>query len=264
MFQLIQAQALKHPDEVILKRELSIVHMSLLNPQKMQLDKTGWAHFENNEIEDMREIFAEFEGKKVVFDGNGVHFADDRNDPEAVVIKTIFFNISVQGHQKNDSEQKLINQQALQKVYPFISSPESRSLFQKIQLDLNQGKSSYTVAEDISTLLMILKLPTSIGCLSAKDRTGYVAYRTQCRMLARKLDESTLSEKQKKQLNTYFGSQGLGAESGASLVVEDNTSCRFLKVSPFTLPGLSESLLLQLKRIREIFRSAISLIKSKK
>jgi hypothetical protein len=154
-------------------------------------------HDERVEMEDMQEIFKEFKGKKLLFNGEGPSIDGDTISlpqdclPQGVEVppdkeiklRTIFVNLSVQGNTKNNAAQLKINQEAMEDLIK--QYPEDVETYKKIGDPKQDG--GYGTAEDfISFLLRTKKMAVSIGCLSAKDRTGFIAERLMLNQLSRK------------------------------------------------------------------------------
>lgn len=185
MMQLIIGQIEENIDlfkEALNNNEpFSMVHISLLNPTKEEFDLTGWMHNERVEIEDMQYMFRYFRGKKIVCDGSGPRIDDDKiflpyffSDIKnrEVPLNSLFFNVSVQGH--SDANHLKINKEALsflEEKYQLINKNE------KIKKSFTEKETHYIFAcELLLSLLLLNKIAISIGCLSAKDRTGVVSY----------------------------------------------------------------------------------------
>lgn len=95
-----------------------VSHTGLLDPHKRKAPKHGFVHDEGNQMEDTREIFRLFEGKKVVFERriSGPYVDEEgkvhlqwkgEGDPPSYekTLHTVFGNVSVQGHRKNTGTQ---------------------------------------------------------------------------------------------------------------------------------------------------------------
>jgi len=189
MVQLVAAQARMNPD-LIENGQFNLIHLCWLNHTLKSLDPSGWMHDERVEMEDMAEIFKEFNGKKLIFDGSGPRLDKDTiflplqegiDNKTAITLNTFFFSTTVQGHKKNDKEQAAINLENLQAV-----KAKFPHFFQGTDLEarLQPNKpSNYTLAEDLM-YLFLKKFAVSGGCLSAKDRTGFVTARIIQRYIA--------------------------------------------------------------------------------
>lgn len=279
---LLMAQIKKNMPKVMDPHEktFSLVHLALLNPKTNKADKSGWQHNETHQIQDMHAIFEQFRGKKIYFDGKGPYVdaegnfhdnhlvKDAEGQPKAMTIDSNFINVSVQGHNVNDGIQKKINDTSMRRLLvkigdeifdEFISvrdsvfTPEYRkkSEAQQLLLQVNQmlekGKSNYEVAEKLAFALERLGIPLSIGCLSAKDRTGFVSARVILRNVFAKMEDkrSTLSVPEtadRTRLQRAFGDEVLSEKGCASRVVTDNTGARQLKIRPFNMPGVSKGM----------------------
>lgn len=220
------------------KREFNLAHLALLNPKKVDHHKSGWMHDEQVEIEDMQCIFEIFKGKKIVFDSSGPIIDDQlihlpyrlEGVPAAeahVDLNTYFFNISTQGHMGNDGKQLELNKKEIKNL-----NIDSASLSEsdKVLLDRLQGISKipskekgYPIAEDFMVFLLKSKgMAVSVGCLSAKDRTGFISERVVLQHLPERYRDHPILRK-----------QIFAANSPAVKVVSENTpGVTSLKINP--------------------------------
>lgn len=269
---LLVGQAEKNQSQVVdpNNHAFSLIHLALLNRTTDKADRSGWHHNEANQMQDMQAIFQSFDGKEIVFDGKGPYVDLDGNVhmPQKVMVDghakkmTIdanFMNVSVQGHTKNDGIQASINTQTIDKLLKqaderfynaFVkdlpippSYHEGVKLLKKVKADLNLGKSSYRVAEDISVALTKMGIPTSVGCMAAKDRTGFVSARTILRHMYDKMTDQRSAlhvsdPAELARLQDRFNEGIVTDEGCASRVITDNTGARKLKISAPTLPGI--------------------------
>jgi hypothetical protein len=245
MIQLVSEQVSRNPEKV--KEALTtsgtfdLVHVSLLNQKKNKLDKTGWVHDERVEMEDMAEIFKKFKGKQIVFvdneqtpliNENTLYLSlpyemteeDKKNSSPAVLtLNTYFFNTSVQGNIDNTETQLSINQAG--RDHLIADYPGFKESLEQLSIVKQTG---YQVAEDLlMDLLSNPKLAVSLGCLSAKDRTGFVAERLMIR---------NLPEHQEKFAKKIFDPEG----AAVRIVAENTPHFQVLKVNPMAeLPGYS-------------------------
>lgn len=236
MIQLVAGQVEKNEEKIrkAIKdgKSFDLVHVGLLNQKKDDLDKTGWKHNELVELEDMKEIFKEFKGKKIIFDnsgpfidGNEIHLPNNFGEEFAgkeVEIDTFFFNLSVQGNIKNEGFQLENNKEQMNeflKKHPFPEKKQAE-LLEKI----NGKTSGYPVAEDfLAGLLEQDDCAISTGCLSAKDRTGFI-----CARLIQHFIGKFFSK-----LKNPYAKQILNKDKPASRAVGENTPrFRVLKVNP--------------------------------
>ncbi|MBA2368558.1 MAG: hypothetical protein H0V82_06000 [Candidatus Protochlamydia sp.] len=211
MIHLVINQVRENPElikEALNTGNFDIVHVSLLNQYSSGIDKTGWMHDERVEMEDMQEIFKEFQGKTLLFDGKGPSIDENKISlpkdclPVGVILpvdkeiklRTNFFNLSVQGDTKNDGAQLRINKEAIENLKKFISErdpsnqgPLPGGVSPAIIADPTQN-SGYGIAEDFISYLLSKKMAVSLGCLSAKDRTGFISERLMLKQLK---DEAT-------------------------------------------------------------------------
>jgi len=250
MIQLVVGQVEKNPT-MLTGGKFTMVHVSLLNQKKQVLDKTGWYHNEKAEIEDMQEIFEEFKGKKLIFDGtgpyigaDGIHLPQEIAEGAAGTVKTLeldtyFFNISVQGNTKNNDFQLENNIKQLDKLMKNHPDLFPKNLEKDFDLDerlrSEHVSSGYPLAEAfLVRLLHTKKLAVSTGCLSAKDRTGMVCGRLMQRFLR--------THHKDWERGTPYEKGILDSNRNATKVVAENTPhFRVLKVNvKTTLPGFND------------------------
>jgi hypothetical protein len=244
---LLMGQIEKNMNQVLdpKAKAFRLAHVALLNPKKDKTDKTGWQHNEYNEMQDMHAIFTQFFGKKVIFDGKGPYIdaqgnfhdkhevKDVQGKPKSMNIEPHFFNVSVQGYTVNDGAQKQLNEVTLDYLMGCVDEHQRGALLE-VKEQLDKGKSSYEVAEMLAYALSKLGMPVSVGCLSAKDRTGFVS----ARLVLRHLLEGVRDANEKKRLQRHFTSEIFSEEGCASRVITDNTGAKQLKVSPANLPDV--------------------------
>lgn len=269
---LLMGQVEKNESQVTdpKNQSFSLIHLALLNQKTNKTDRSGWQHNEANQMQDMQAIFQAFNGKNMIFDGKGpyVDVKGNVHMPQKMLvdgharkmrIDANFMNVSVQGHMKNDGLQAEINKKAIAKLLEkagdkaykaFVrgtSLPpgytEGLELLKKVKADLDNGKSSYQVAEDLSVALTKMGMPTSIGCMAAKDRTGFVSARTILRHLYERMKDPKSAQhvsevKNFSKLETRFNESIVTNEGCASRVITDNTGAKKLKLAAPTLPGI--------------------------
>lgn len=266
------------------KQEIAFAHESLLNPGKRILDKNGFAHYEDNEIMDMKEAFDMFAGSEITFtddpkitepfvDSDGsIKMPRPKKLPkgvDSVIARPIFLNTSVQGHKPDDLDiQFRINRDAFKTLESVMErkiagkgSAEKnsiRELFRTCQrMNINR-KSSYEVAENITKLASLLDLPISLNCFSAKDRTGYVAFRTLVQSLQQEITKIVPDEKKAKKLNDDFGSRGFDNKITSAQIIDVNTGVTCHKVSEGRPPGVEN-----IKAVAQRVRCGIQALKAK-
>lgn len=289
MLLLVQAQIEKNLTSITADSSFNTFHLShvaLMNPTRYKIDYlTGWVQHEENKMADMFEIFKEFSGKTLIFDGLGpclddkgnVHLSqillDASGNHKQIKLETHYMNISVQGYNKNDGLQKEINQSAIVKLLKTAFQKnkdfpdhkeflEGLNLLFKVQRSLNQGDSDYQIAEDLSIALLKLEIPLSLSCLSAKDRTGFVAARIAFQFVSEDMiHHSDLKNNDPKlrKLRSKFSKQLLDKEGCAAKVVKDNTNLTVLKCSAFDLPGFNGSIEGRARRLSYYFKQGVVL-----
>ncbi len=221
----------------------NVVDIRLLDPGKRQMDKKcGWVHSEANELLDMAEVFKEFNGKRVVLGSDGPHIDGDTifiplpdakpGDKQEVTLSATLLNISIQTSSlfrspKNQGLQAEINRQALDNLRKLgntklFEDPDWKSMCKSLE----KGESTGVVAEEAVTALMRNgNFSVSVGCLSAKDRTGFVVGRSMIKLVA----------KNDAALRRFLTQQLLSAGSISSQILKDVTGWSHMKLSFSTL-----------------------------
>ncbi len=227
--QIVMEQSKHLSPEDIESGTLKILHVSLLNQQSKKIDSTGWNHDEENEMLDMAEIFKLFNGKQLVQDNKGpfidlegnIHLPNIGGD---LSLQALFFNQSVQGNTKNDRTQQEINEATLFDTKMDLTHPLSKSL--------DRENTSYTSAADMIFKGIEIGYKVSCGCLSAKDRTGFVS---AC-VADRVMEKAQFS----KEARAEFMRGQIKEDSPAVKIIRDNTGTKIMKVSPFFIEGFTE------------------------
>lgn len=242
MLQYLAAQAERDPSKLE-GDTWNVVDVRLLDPSKNEVDSdSGWVHNETNQLLDMKEIFSQFSGKTVVLDGKGpyidkegkVHLPIDRGGKE-LDLKARLINISVQGQMENGKVQQSCNSDDLQALSddPAIGNQED---WQEMVALLQDGKSNATVAEKAVFALVKAGYSVSVGCLSAKDRTGWVVGRVMAKLMSEGFPD----------LRKALTKQLLSAKSMASQILSDVTGWRFMKLD-FRTMGSDVTIPMKLK-----------------
>lgn len=249
--------------------QFNMVHLSLLNPRLKNLDPSGWMHDEENQILDMYEIFKEFRGKELIFDGKGP-FIDDQGRihlpqggpgwPKQVTLNPVFLNTSVQRHTKNDGIQAQINREGFSELRRVLSESESvenreaLQLLDAVEQQMEAGKSNYSIAELIGVSIMSAKMALSSGCMSAKDRTGLVAALIVHDILSKGVDEQYADRPMgfRKKVKTMFAHKILDESGPAARVILDNTGESILKCCTPRFPKISLA-----KRVHYAFKQIL-------
>ncbi len=233
-----------------------VIDVRLLDTAKHSIDKgCGWVHDETNELLDMAEIFREFNGKTVVFGTDGPHIDGDKvyiplpglkpGATREVTLSATLLNISIQspsqkGGPKNEGVQAEINRDALHNLQKLQDS----SLFDDEEWKtmcalLAKGVSNATVAEQaVCALLRRGDYSVSVGCLSAKDRTGWVVGRALIKLVAG-VDKS---------LRRFLTRQLVSAASVSSQILKDVTGWNFMKLD-FRTMGDEASASIKLRHV---------------
>ncbi|MBS0636691.1 MAG: hypothetical protein JSS12_04200 [Verrucomicrobia bacterium] len=232
MLQYLAVQAERVDPSKIQGDTWNVVDVRLLTPSKDEMDvESGWLHNETNELLDMQEIFKEFNGKTVVLDGRGPFVDDDGKvhlpiDGEGKELKlnAALLNISIQGDSSKNEVQQQVNQEAIAQLENHEALQQDDNWKGMLEL-LKKGESNGTVAEMAVTALVKSGCTVSVGCLSAKDRTGWVVGRTVIKLMADDRPE----------VRKFLTSKLIGAGSVASQVLKDVTGWRFMKLDYKTM-----------------------------
>jgi hypothetical protein len=168
-------------------------HLSLLNPTKHDVDTiSGLLIDEKVLIDDMKNVFDEFNNQAVLFDSEvpyrdekGIHMPVIFQRREPLTLHTHFGNVSVQGQssQEGNKLQKDMNSSVLLEMERDLSerlnvdrSSDELKLLQKKLREMKKansvGKYSLQVAADILLIQMRLGWLVSTGCYGNKDRGG--------------------------------------------------------------------------------------------
>jgi hypothetical protein len=218
---------------------LKIIDVRLLNHKANKIDsQTGWYHNEANELLDMNEIFKELSTKLLICDGQGP-FIDENGDihlpqlvktPEGEIKKIQIFaavvNHSVQGYTKNDGVAREVNLESYSRLvmrFPHQSHIDIAKVLMK-------KTTGYASALDLLDIAQQKDFKISTGCLSAKDRTGFLG---AAWVVFKKMD--CFSDKYKRKVIR----KQLNAKYPAIKVIIDNTGTKSMKVR-FFLPGVTD------------------------
>lgn len=228
-----------------------VVDLRLLNPQKDEFDHeqgSGWCHNESNELTDMHQIFKEFDGATITFGDRGPCIVEDPEGgppqiflPKAmaggqektITLNATLLNVSIQGQFSNSGMQAEINEEAmakLEKQHPQLLDNDNWKAAKK---RMGKGKSDGTVAENVLAALVESGLSTSVGCLSAKDRTGWVVGRMMTKMMAKEEQNSSVQRDIEKSLTMQL----LDKETSVALKVIDDVTpgATAMKLDPRTM-----------------------------
>lgn len=221
--------------------DFSMIHVGLLCQDKEEIDNTGWNHNEANEMSDMAEIFNEFRGKSIIFDGTGP-FIDEKGNihvPKQVKNKSLtlnpfFVNSSVQGHSKKSKNKTAIdiNLNSFKELKKLLSNHEE--ILTEMSLIFDKGNdTSYVTAINLIYWARQADLMISTGCLSAKDRTGFTCAGDS---VLNQMHDLPLAGKRK------FMKEQMKKDAPPVLVVRDNNpDTHIIKVTPFFIPKITDT-----------------------
>ena len=236
--QMVSDHAGRLSEEDVQSGMMKMIHVSLLSQSSKAIDGSGWFHNEEVEIKDMAALFEHFDNKMLIADAKGPFIDKDGNlhvppnaafqEGQELSLRSIFVNQSVQGNTKNNKTQLEINERAYAKLSE-LNFPDDKSL----KRILHGKKAGYTNAADMVDLVINAGFKTSTGCLSAKDRTGFVSALETDRLMKKngfppKMRQSILRHQ-------------LGPNSPAVLVIKDNTGTSIMKIKPFMIEGITKN-----------------------
>ena len=238
--QLVMQQVENSSAQDLQKGQIKMIHVALLNQNSKSIDGTGWNHDEENQMKDMAAIFAQFDGSKLICDGKGpfidkegnIHLPADEKFQEGqkeITLRSLFINQSVQGYVKNNGTTKDLNDKAKSKLPGIGVDKELQGKMDEIFKGEETGFSS---AADMIDHFMNAGFKVSTGCLSAKDRTGFVS----ALMSKRVMRDSNFPESS---MNKIMRDQ-LKPDSPAVKVIIDNTGTKVMKLAPFKLEGITD------------------------
>lgn len=235
--QMVTDHAGRLTPEDVASGMMKMLHVSLLSQKTKSVDATGWYHNEENEMLDMAALFDQFDGKKMIADSKGpfidkegnLHIPPSKAFPEATVIelRALFVNHAVQGGTKNEGAQRKINMRAARKMRAL--GLDADGSFSRM---LEGDKTSYTTAADFIHQGTRSGLKVSDGCLSAKDRTGFVCALITDRMMR---DLGFPKSSRRRILRNQ-----LKRGSPAVSVIRDNTGAFVMKIKPFFIEGITK------------------------
>ncbi|HRD56008.1 MAG TPA: hypothetical protein PLC42_06385 [Parachlamydiaceae bacterium] len=239
---------LKHASHEDLKEgTLKMIHVCLLNEKSQAIDRTGWNHDEKNEMYDMSAIFDQFDGKKLIADGKGP-FVDEKGDihlppgiphveygeGKELTLRSLFVNQCVQGSFSflptkdsptlNAGDQRILNERARKKLKGMnVQNKELETIFRA-------EKTSFGNAAKMIEAANREGFKVSTGCLSAKDRTGFVS----------SLASDLVMKDFPKTSRVKFMRGQIKKTASAAKVIRENTGESYMKLTDFRLEGISK------------------------
>lgn len=246
MLQMVQAQVAAHPNQLssLHQNPFRMAYVTFVNCHSAKLDKTGWMHDENVELQDMNKalkdrtlIFGKMDSASFTDEEGNFHLPAPTPDMVGKTRKlnTLFIAVTPQNNTTNDGTQLEINKAAKEKLEKLrdeqpLDSP-LRAKLQKVIDKLNFEKGDYTIAEEIvAALLETEAYAVAIGCASAKDRTGLVAER----VVARVANEQNPQDSGTPPVTV---DELLEVGGAAVRVVYENTGEDAFKADPDGIPG---------------------------
>lgn len=269
------------------ERSLFYGRVALLDPEKKPVtESTGYQLNERNQLLDMKALYDELDGTKVIFDLDvGTYFDDEGRihmpksfctdkKLEMAQLRTLLINVCVQGHKKNTGLQYTINKEAVDKMRTTLELTEDqRKLASKLNKALRQKKTSFQVSHK-SIQFMSAMGYCSTDCYGGKDRTGY-ALALEIYYIIRKhiKKQRNITNTKPKSDNIFMAKiahQLIGPRAIIRRIIEDNsgTGITAIKVTDFNLklfiPGPGRFWLLGIqKRLSEYVRGGTLMVSSK-
>lgn len=237
-------------------------------------------------------IFDETDAPYIDLQGN-VHLPKDDLDiaeTKTMKLNPIYLNTTVQGHTANTGRQKEINSANIQKLKKLITTKmniepsdlekicktknkKRRAKLLKakkysedvkkgighylklleIERRLDKGESNYGLAVELGVLCTKLEAAFSLGCLSAKDRTGVVGFAILQRFLKKHVVQNILDEKAAEEAKESFAKHLL-QKKGVAVQNCTRNGWDFLKFSTVTVPEAKFS-----ERFHYLFKKQIVL-----
>jgi len=224
------------------------MQLSLLNPSKKKIERSGFAHIEARNMEDMYEVYKLFEGRRIIFESDlQAPYIDGRGQvympkpagctASSVVVQPLFVNVSVQGHKAKDLVvQQTLNERAFGVLRLMLEQRGERELFEQCCRRMERRESSYELAEDMAVVAHSLGVAVGMNCFSAKDRTMYVAFRFLRRSLVSVLvNKGDVEEKRGRKL--FGGLAGFNRKTVGFQIIQAN-GMDAVKVSKVFVPGV--------------------------
>ncbi len=223
--------------------KLIILQMSLMNETRTKGHKN-----EESYILDNSQIFKEFEGKKIVFDGTGPKIDEVDNKiihwPKKVVFEgitqeieliPIFFNFSTDNglFPKEKPIQQEINQKSLARLEAICPDHKFENVLEQSSGTCNPDQAILSIMNAVPPKGTTIAL--GVNCMSGKDRT---------QELVTKFFSTKVPEKLKSNINKVY-SFFIGPGSVSLEVAYENIHARVIKLGKL-LPG--ESLFSAIKR----------------
>ena len=236
LLQLVMAQVDSERSDLKDGSTFIMAQVGLLNPSKSKLDETGWMHDEKNEMTDFAEILKEFSGKEIIYDKKGPFVDKDGNlhippkdsgaEGRRATLKCSYFNISVTGKPLKGYQMGYFDMA----LYQLGLSSEQKEQLEGIRERIEKEEFGHDLAEDLVLALNKMGIKMSLGCLSAKDRTGIVSGGVVAKFA---LERATHIPKVKKQSIFERLMHKVLVEPDA--VTTDNTGVGVLKLNPNNL-----------------------------
>jgi hypothetical protein len=185
---ILQTQALQLVQKQMEERyhghdaEFSMVHLSLLRESDKKVSANGWIHAEANRMLDMAEIFKEIDQSKIIIDSHGPFVDADGNfhinlpgrgkKLQTVKLNAFFFNVSTREGKAGREVERKINTESLERYARANATSKTEELRKLI---FESGQYGFLGATEVGKFFLQSDIATSIGCLSAKDRTAMVS-----------------------------------------------------------------------------------------
>lgn len=220
---------------------------ALVDLQKQANNESGCIIHERSQGLDMKAIFDELEGAKLIFEkGLTAAYVDEEGTihmpktcaAEGVTkasLNSVFFNICVQGakgHTLNEGMQKVINDEALAKLKPVYGETGE---YKALVKSLNELSTSEKFDPNASVLLVTQFLQkyggySGINCYGGKDRTGYAVALITHAKIAELAGLKVTDPKMGK-----IGHKLLSPKANAAKVAQDNADHTTMKLTRLDL-----------------------------
>jgi hypothetical protein len=242
-----------------------LFHEGLVDEMVKKIDSSGLEIDEGAFMKEMRDTFSRFDGKKLIFDGQGPYIDDEggvhlpfHKEPKEMELKPIFSNLTVGVRKKNFSQQASYNEKALAELKSLIGlcqGAEKKGLLVRlstIEEKLNNKKSNIHLATDLFVLSLDIKdlllkekkriLAVSQGCFSAKDRTSAVSesvvlFKGVVKSIQRQISDPKLA----KSVQNRVAKRIYLEEHISAKITEQNSGVKVVKIQALTLPGISKT-----------------------
>ena len=261
MLQLVYFHLQEHASEIRKGEPFTFMQIGLQSPSTNKVEETGFGRSEPSNMRDVHEAFELMYDREVRFkedvrvpylDAEGIVYMPKvvglPEDVETIELQPLFCNIAVQNFRNKDLHiQSELNQKLLDTLQEIIHQRmklaknnelyEANDLLHVCRERLKDGKSSFYIAEDLGMVAYKLGIPLGVNCLSAKDRTTFLATRLMVRVF---IDKVAKNPNDLKRLKRKWGAIGIDPKVvGAQIAGKNNLSIiNIIQVGAVFLPGI--------------------------